>query len=289
AASTTDKTTHNIVASGVAQSSTQAISSLLDLRNLKRTVRRTRQRQQNPLAIPTTRDTIIIDPEHTKTMRQHTFLQFDSSPINKRLLIFSTKKQLRILESSESEYVDGTFSVVPEIYFQLYTINATYLEHIVPVVYILLQGKTQRLYKQMIDEIVQLSPKFSPQNIMMDYERAAINVFSKKFPTAHISGCFLQNIYRRVQHAGLTKLYADDPDFSQNIRSIAPLSFLPTTDIISTFQQLKQQFPAQGQPVINYFEETYVGIESRLFRLRKQPKFELDLWNTHENTIQYQQ
>ncbi|CAF4605672.1 unnamed protein product, partial [Didymodactylos carnosus] len=35
AASTTDKSTHDIVASGVAQLSTQAISSLPDLRNLK--------------------------------------------------------------------------------------------------------------------------------------------------------------------------------------------------------------------------------------------------------------
>ncbi|CAF1389614.1 unnamed protein product [Didymodactylos carnosus] len=69
AASTTDKSTHDIVASGVAQLSTQAISSLPDLRNLKRTVRRIRQREQNPLAIPTSRDTIIIDPEYTKTMR----------------------------------------------------------------------------------------------------------------------------------------------------------------------------------------------------------------------------
>ncbi|CAF1559232.1 unnamed protein product, partial [Didymodactylos carnosus] len=149
--------------------------------------------------------------------------------------------------------------------------------------------KTQRLYKQMIDEIVQLRPKFSPQNIMMDYERAVINVFSKKFPNADISGCFFhlcQNIYRRVQHSGLTKLYADDPNVSQNIRSLAALSFLPTSDIMSTFEQLKQQFPAQGQPIINYFEETYVGIKSRLSRPRKQPKFELDLWNTRENTIQ---
>ncbi|CAF1507605.1 unnamed protein product, partial [Didymodactylos carnosus] len=84
----------------------------------------------------------------------------------------------------------------------------------------------------------------------------------------------------------LTKLYADDPDFSQNIRSLAVLSFLPTSDIISTFEQLKQQFPAQGQPTINYFEETYVGIKNRLSRPHKQPKFELDLWNTRENTIQ---
>ncbi|CAF1343800.1 unnamed protein product, partial [Didymodactylos carnosus] len=45
--------------------------------------------------------------------------------------------------------------------------------------------RTQRLYKQMTDEIVQLRLNFSPQNIMMDYERATINVFSSKFLNAH--------------------------------------------------------------------------------------------------------
>ena len=34
----------------------------------------------------------------------------------------------------------GTFNVAFDLYFQLYTIHATYLNHILPVVYILLPG-----------------------------------------------------------------------------------------------------------------------------------------------------
>ncbi|CAF0770054.1 unnamed protein product [Didymodactylos carnosus] len=63
---------------------------------------------------------------------------------------------------------------------------------------------------------------------------------------------------------------------TQNIQSLVALSFLPTSDVISAFEQLKQQLPAQ-EAIINYYEETYVGIKSRFSRPRKQPKFELDL------------
>jgi hypothetical protein len=46
-----------------------------------------------------------------------------------------------MLENANNIYLDGTFSVVPELYFQLYTIHATFLNHILPAVYILLPGE----------------------------------------------------------------------------------------------------------------------------------------------------
>ncbi|CAF4471086.1 unnamed protein product, partial [Didymodactylos carnosus] len=219
----TGRTTHDIVADGVSKLSDHAISSLPNLQNLKRTVQRIRQRNQNPLPLPTSRDTIVIDPQYTKTARKRTFLQFDSGPIDRRILIFSTKKQLKILGKAHSIYLDGTFSVVPELYFQLYTIHATYLNHIVPVVYVLLPGKTQRLYKEMLQQITNLTPNCDPPNVMVDYERASINAIRNRFPTTNLSGCFFhlcQSIYRAVLRFGLKTLYSEDSNFAQQIRSI---------------------------------------------------------------------
>ncbi|CAF4649316.1 unnamed protein product, partial [Rotaria magnacalcarata] len=50
----------------VSKLSDNAISSLPNLRNLKRNVRKIRQRSQNPLSLPTTRDSIVIDPQYTR-------------------------------------------------------------------------------------------------------------------------------------------------------------------------------------------------------------------------------
>lgn len=141
AAKQTVNTTHDIVATGVSQLSDHAITSLPNLQNLKRTVQRIRQKHQNPLPLPTKRDSLVIDPIFTKTNRDRTFLQFDSGPTDQRILIFSTKKQLKMLKDGSHIYLDGTFDVVPELYFQLYTIHVTYFNHILPAVYVLLPGE----------------------------------------------------------------------------------------------------------------------------------------------------
>ncbi|CAF4563461.1 unnamed protein product [Rotaria socialis] len=93
-------TTHTIVADAVSKLSDNAISSLPNLQNLKSNVRKIRERSQNPLSLPTTRDSIVIDPQYTITARNRTFLHFDSGSIDQRVLIFLTKKQLKIWENA---------------------------------------------------------------------------------------------------------------------------------------------------------------------------------------------
>ena len=141
AAKTTARSTHDIVADGLSTLSNHAISSLPNLQNLERTVQRIRQRHQNPLALPVDRTSLVIPPQYMKTNRNRAFLQFDSGSVDQRILIFSTKKHLRMLENATHIYLDGTFSVVPELYFQLYTIHVEYLHHILPTVYVSLPGE----------------------------------------------------------------------------------------------------------------------------------------------------
>ncbi|CAF3718055.1 unnamed protein product [Rotaria magnacalcarata] len=150
-----------------------------------------------------------------------------------------------INESDFMKKSHGTFSVVPELYFQLYTIHATYLSHIVPVVYILLPGKHD----------LNLIPNFDPPNIMVDYERATINEIKKQFPNSNLSGCFFhlcQNVYHAVIRFGLKILYSENEDFSKQIRSLPALALLPVPDVIPTFDEIKAQFPAEEK------EQSYV-------------------------------
>ncbi|CAM4960865.1 unnamed protein product [Rotaria socialis] len=79
-------TTHTIVADAVSKLSDNAISSLPNLQNLKSNVRKIRERSQNPLSLPTTRDSIVIDPQYTITARNRTFLHFDSGSIDQRMV-----------------------------------------------------------------------------------------------------------------------------------------------------------------------------------------------------------
>ncbi|CAF4804749.1 unnamed protein product, partial [Rotaria sp. Silwood2] len=118
--------------------------------------------------------------------------------------------------------------------------------------------KKQRLYKTMLEEIKKLAPHFDPLNLMIDFERASMNAIKNLFPTSNLSGCFFhlcQNVYRAVTRFGLKTLYGENENFAQQTRSLPALAFLPTTDVITTFDEIKVQFPAEGGPVLKYFEE----------------------------------
>ncbi|CAF2032027.1 unnamed protein product [Rotaria magnacalcarata] len=92
-------TSHDIVADSISKLSDHAVASLPNLQNLKRTVQQILKRLQNPLPLPENRNSLVIDSLFTKTNGNHTFLQHDSDPIDQCLLIFSTKKQLKMLET----------------------------------------------------------------------------------------------------------------------------------------------------------------------------------------------
>ena len=54
----------------------------------------------------------------------------------------------------------------------------------------------------MINKIIQFAPTWNPENLLMDFEKAAINAFSTIFPQASFCGCYFhlrQSIHRQLQ------------------------------------------------------------------------------------------
>ena len=54
----------------------------------------------------------------------------------------------------------------------------------------------------MINIIMQLVPDWSPQRMMMDFEKAAMNMITGRFPIIELSGCFFhlcQSVQRFLQ------------------------------------------------------------------------------------------
>ena len=83
-------------------------------------------------------------------------------------------------------------------------------------------------------------------------------------------------------------LYSENENFAQQIRSLPELAFVPTTDVIPIFDEIKPQFPAEGEPVLSFFEENYIPIKTCLSRPRKASKFHISLWNINMNTLRGQ-
>ena len=56
---------------------------------------------------------------------------------------------------------------------------------------------------------------------------------------------------------------------------IPALAFVPPQDVIAAFEELSDELPAESQPVVDYFEETFVS--RPLPRGRRPPIFGNDL------------
>ncbi|CAF1560987.1 unnamed protein product, partial [Rotaria sordida] len=57
------------------------------------------------------------------------------------MVIFTCDKNLLVLNQCKHWFMDGTFSICPKNYYQLFTVHGMYSSQIIPLVYVLLIGK----------------------------------------------------------------------------------------------------------------------------------------------------
>lgn len=65
---------------------------------------------------------------------------------------------------------------------------------------------------------------------------------------------------------------------------ISSLAFVHPNDIIESFEQLSEDFPVEAQPVLDYFEDTWIGRPNRR-QQRRPPRFAYDLWNCYNAAL----
>ncbi|XP_018493957.1 uncharacterized protein LOC108863821 [Galendromus occidentalis] len=81
-------------------------------------------------------------------------------------------------------YVDGTFSLAPDLFSQIFLILAERPETVTPICYALMSNKSKESYCKMLGTLTLGWPNFDPQAISMDYERALMNAFTAYSPVA---------------------------------------------------------------------------------------------------------
>ncbi|CAF2887331.1 unnamed protein product [Rotaria sp. Silwood2] len=247
--------------------------------NLKRNIRRWRQ-EHTTEPTPTNIDFPVVPAKYHYTTRNTSFFQKDTGPGSNRFLLFFTDEQQTILENATEFFIDGTFKVVPEIFFQLFAIHASYRDHVIPVAFLLLPSKKEELYQKMVDEIIQLIPAWQPHRIMMDFEKATQNVFERTFPAVELSGCyfhFCQNVLRFLQTHGFKQTYETDVAFADNVHKILALAFIEPTMVIDGFELLCSKLDDDYQQILDYIEDNYIGrIRGRT---RRQPSYPIEFWN----------
>ncbi|KAB0805687.1 hypothetical protein PPYR_02657 [Photinus pyralis] len=288
----TEETPQQILATNLQNVHRNIMAKLPRQDAIKRTIRRQRNQQGLP-ELPTDLEHLNI-PLQYRVIEvdglEQQFLKYDSQDtlLPDRILIFATDDNLNMLNRSDSWYGDGTFSVAPNLFFQLYTIHVEQYGTVTPAIYALLPNKTKETYQKLLQQLKNLIPGLLPTRVLLDFEAAAMGAFSEEFEGIAVSGCFFhlcQNVWRRVQSEGLQILYQGNHDFAQWVRMIPAIAFVPPHRVLEAFDELVEyeNFPPEAQPIVDYFEDIYIGRRAR--RQRRPPIFSIEMWNMYQRTL----
>ena len=123
----------------------------------------------------------------------------------------------------------------------------------------------------------------------MYFQKSAMNAYATVFAGVNVQGCLyhlLQNIYRHVRSLDLQERYQSDAEFALQVRMVAALAFVPVADVVNSFKELQDKVQSDLTPVLDYFEDNYIGRKRR--RVRANSPFAHAVWNVHERAEQEQ-
>lgn len=274
-----------MVTNGITLETSLALPSY---KNRQRTVERIRRRYDAPYPVPSCLAEIDVPEALRITTRNENFLLYDSGANDRyRILIFGTRANVECLKNNENWFVDGTFSVAPNIFTQLFTIHALINNKVVPLIYVLMPSKREDIYFKNFSQLKEIESGLNPGSIMMDYEKAVINAARRSFVSVDIKGCLFhlnQSIWRKIQSEAQGVIqYNEDENVRMALKCLMALSFVPECDVVASYRLLQGEVGVENDlinVVFDYFEDVYIG------RMRgeatRAPQFPIAMWNVYE-------
>ncbi|KAK9685302.1 hypothetical protein QE152_g38151 [Popillia japonica] len=120
---------------------------------------------------------------------------------------------------------------------------------------------------------------------------AAFKSVAEIFPTAEIRGCFFhlaKNMKKQLGELGLINRYNNEAQFALYAKMVIALAFVPIQDIENALLSLSDNLPDDVQPILDWFEDHYVGRLNRRGNGRRQPLFRHEMWNVYNRTLNQQ-
>ena len=118
-----------------------------------------------------------------------------------------------MLNRATTIFFDATFKVVPQLYYQLFTIFVPSSEYIFPAIFALMTRKTSELYTAIFYKIHTLAPQFAPTKAMADFEDASVRGLHAVYgDQVQVSGCwfhYAQAVGKKAKKIGLTNLWRE--------------------------------------------------------------------------------
>ncbi|KAB0800704.1 hypothetical protein PPYR_06443 [Photinus pyralis] len=135
-------------------------------------------------------------------------------------------------------------------------------------------------------------PQLGPNYISCDYELAIIRAIQHTYPDTTICGCFFhlcKNMKKHIGEQGLNRNYNNDANFALNAKMITSLAFVPINDIDIAVDALAEELPEELQPILQWFEDYYIGRVNRGRAGRRPPVFSHEMWSVYESITRRRQ
>ena len=193
------------------------------------------------------------------------FLRRDIHVDGARHLLFATDVQLDLLNKARTWYVDATFYVVRQPFYQLFTVNA-FVRHDgctkqLPLAMCVISRRRKTDYAAVFRELCAMLPHRQIKRMVLEFEEATWRAARVVFPAVELKGCafhFTQAIWRRIQECGLQVAYASDDGTFKFLRKVMALCFLPAQHITPIFLRLEQEATAALTPLLQYVSRTWI-------------------------------
>ena len=166
-------------------------------------------------------------------------------------------------------FADGTFKSSPPNFTQIWIVRITLHGVNIPVLYALLENKTEISYTAVLQFLKRRCPRFDPDTFVVDFEAAEHNAIQAVYPDTRIQGCHFH--YCQALKDRINKLpgIKEDAHLSQLMGCFYAIPFLPLHDVEDGYHILENNllnyYPAitsESQRFLEYYERTWIQGQS---------------------------
>ncbi|KAF7281884.1 hypothetical protein GWI33_004085 [Rhynchophorus ferrugineus] len=168
-----------------------------------------------------------------------------------KAVVFSNSDIIRQYSDSKLMFVDASFNIDTEdFYYQLVTVLVWVHESYYPILFALVNQKSQDLYKKIFNFLYYtLAPNLRPDEIITDYEANLYYALGETYVESSIGGSifyFTQNLYKVICGLQLAKELELNSNFRSIYNMLLMLPLLPVNTIVDGLKNIEIQAKEMG-------------------------------------------
>lgn len=216
-------------------------------------------------APPRTLTAIVVPPELHQTVSGQDFLQADIDYAMDQYRLFTTADALRSLARANSWLTLETLSTKITLLQVLIILGIHHDGHIQPHVYVLMARKVAQSYDHIVQALIGVAAEHSvalrPAFVQTNFNYGEMFALSAGFPgllTLNYVHHIAVSLHQAVKVSGLEHKYVLDKRFAQQHNQLVALAYLPHAEIPAAFFLIKPHFAAESQPLLEWFQQSYI-------------------------------